>query len=78
MAQIAKKEEANAGIAKWKNSNKQHLNAQWQEDSGARISDRRGDEYTPFEQEERQIHSHRLGSLSNQTDCVPQLSDCGC
>ena len=58
MAQIAKKEEANAGIPKWKNSNKQHMNAQWVEDSGARISDRAGDEYTPFEEEDRQtIHT---------------------
>ena len=52
MSQISKQEEANAGIAKWKNTNKQHLNLQWQEDSGSRISDRKGEEVSPIEEEE--------------------------
>jgi hypothetical protein len=58
VSQITKQEEANAGVTKWKNSNKQHMNSQWQEDSGARIASKRGDEFTPFEQEDRQtIHT---------------------
>lgn len=42
----------NAGVAKWKNSNKQHLVAQWEEQTGHRIRDEKGKQRQPFEQEE--------------------------
>ena len=52
IAAITQHAEANAGISKWKNTNKQHLNLEWQEESGARLNQAKGQRLKPFEKEE--------------------------
>ena len=52
IAAITQHAEVNAGISKWKNTNKQHLNLEWQEESGARLNQAKGQRLKPFEKEE--------------------------
>ena len=52
IAAITQQEEKYAGISKWKNTSKQHLDLTWQEDSGSRLNQARGVLKKPFEKEE--------------------------
>ena len=52
VAAITQQEENNAGIAKWRNSNKQHLEMTWQEQSGSRLIQDNGIRKKPYEKEE--------------------------
>ena len=52
IAAITQQEENNAGISKWKKTNKQHHELTWQEESGSRLNQARGIFKRPFEKEE--------------------------
>jgi len=52
IAAITQQEQNNAGIAKWKNTNKQHLHLTWVEESGSRLNQALGRRLKPYEKEE--------------------------
>ena len=62
IAAITQQEQNNAGIAKWKNTNKQHLLLTWVEESGSRLNQALCRRLKAYEKEEFVIrHITRKG-----------------
>ena len=50
--ELEKQEQDNAGVGKWKNTNKQNQNSTWNEDRGHRINKETGETCSPYEKQQ--------------------------